>query len=128
MASHGVGYSETLKRPTEVTKGGRGMYCCVPQCGNSSYDRNKDKTNIGLFTIPSEKHPENRKRWVSILTSFRRKGGQDNFKITNATRVCEFHFKPEEIRISSGIGRKTLISGAVPSVFKFKEKKHWKEA
>lgn len=51
----------------------------------------------------------------------RRKGGVDQFKITNATRVCQFHFKPDEIRVSKGIGRKTLLRGSVPSISKFKQ-------
>ena len=63
-----------------------------------------------------------RKKWITILNSFRRKGGNDSFTVTDSTRVCEFHFKPEEIRISSGIGRKTLVPGSVPTIFKFKEK------
>ena len=37
------------------------------------------------------------------------------------TKVCEFHFRPEEIKVSSGCGKKTLKSGnEVPSIFSFK--------
>ena len=57
------------------------------------------------------------------ISRYRRKGGVDQFKITNATRVCEFHVKPDEIRVSKGIGRKTLLRGSVPSIFKFRQSK-----
>ena len=49
-----------------------------------------------------------------------RSGGADSFKVTSSTVICEFHFKTSEIKVSSGYGKKTLISGAVPTVFKFK--------
>ena len=111
------------ERPPEIDKGGRGTYCCIPKCGNSNYDRSMQPTKIGLFRFPNEKKcPEQRKLWVLALKQFRQKGGNDSFTIKNSTRVCEFHFKPVEIRVSRGIGRKTLANGAVPSVFKFKKK------
>ena len=34
--------------------------------------------------------------------------------------VCEHHFKADEIRVSLGIGRKTLKPGAIPSILNFK--------
>ena len=110
------------ERPPEIDQGGRGTYCCVPKCGNSSYDRNMQPTKIGLFRFPTEKkHPEQRKSWIAAIKRFRRKGGKDSFTIKASTRVCEFHFKPAEIRVSRGIGRKTYVKGAVPSIFKFKK-------
>ena len=65
------------------------------------------------------------KQWLSIFQTFRRKGGSDGFDPNKkSTVICEFHFKEGEIKKSLGTGRKTLVSGAVPSVFKFKQQKH----
>ena len=45
-------------------------------------------------------------------------------EINKYTKVCEFHFKLEETKISLGRGIKTLKAGCeVPSVFKFKHRK-----
>ena len=113
--------NSSCKRPDEIESGGRGTYCCIPNCGNSQYDRYMQPTKIGLFRFPSEKkYPDWRKSWFLALKPFRRKGGSDSFTVKDSTRVCEFHFKQEEIRVSKGIGRKTLVPGAVPSIFEFK--------
>ena len=36
--------------------------------------------------------------------------------------ICEFNFKICDIKVSSGYGKKTLVTGAIPSLFKLKEK------
>ena len=100
-------------------QGGCGSCCCIPLCTSTFYDKNKCKSGIGLFKFPAE--TSLRRKWLAAISRYRRKGGVDQFKITNATRVCEFHFKPDEIRVSKGIGRKTLLRGSVPSIFKFKK-------
>ena len=54
---------------------------------------------------------------------YRRKGAGDNFSPYDESKkyfVCEHHFKADEIRVSLGIGRKTLKPGAIPSIFNFK--------
>ena len=105
-------------RPSEVKAGGSGVYCCVPTCGSATYcGQNKTKTGIGFFTFP--KNPELRRKWKSSIGRYRWKGGADSFQIKDTTVVCEFHFRPEEIKVSLGIGRKTLTKDAVPSVFEF---------
>ena len=39
--------------------GGRGQYCCVPECGSARYDKFGNKTYIGLFKFPSkDKKPQ----------------------------------------------------------------------
>ena len=51
------------------------------------------------------------------------KGARDNFSLYDEPKkyfVCEHHFKADEIRVSLGIGRKTLKPGAIPSIFNFK--------
>ena len=81
------------ERPEILTKGGRGSYCCIPNCGSATYNANREKTGIGLFTFP--KDPKRRQTWKRVVNLYRRKGANDNFKITNNTRICEFHFKPK---------------------------------
>ena len=54
---------------------------------------------------------------------YRRKGAGDNFSPYDESKkyfVCEHHFKADEIRVSLGIGRKTLKPGAIPTIFNFK--------
>ena len=68
------------------------------------------------------KHPDQRRAWMVQINKLRRKGGADSFTVKKSTKVCEFHFRPEEIKVSIGTGRKTLLPGSVPSNFKFKEK------
>ena len=52
-----------------------------------------------------------------------RKRSNDNFKITKYTKVCELHFKPDEIKVSIGRGIKTLIGDAVSSMYSFKNQR-----
>ena len=103
--------------PSEIKAGGSGVSCCVPMCGSATYDQNKNRTGIGFFTLP--KDPEMRRKWKSSIGRYRRKGGADKFQVRNTTVVCEFHFRPKEIKVSLGVGCKTLIKDAVPSVFTF---------
>ena len=108
------------KRPPRITSGGPGIYCCVPQCSSASYDKHKQKSGIGFF-----KFPENValfKVWKKTIGQYRRKGGADTFEIKKTTRICEFHFQAKEIKVSLGVGRKTLVEGAVPSIFPSKRK------
>ena len=44
------------ERPTggNPRTGGRGMYCCIPECGSSQYDRNMNKTNVALSSFPKK--------------------------------------------------------------------------
>ena len=57
------------------------------------------------------------------MKQFRRSGGADSFKVNSSTVICEFHFKISDIKVSSGYGKKTLVTGAILSLFKFKEKR-----
>ena len=49
--------------------------------------------------------------------------GADTFEIKKTTSICEFHFQAKEIKVSLGVGRKTLVEGAVPSIFPSKRNK-----
>ena len=52
-----------------------------------------------------------------VVKLYRRRGTNDTFCINNNTRICEFNFKDDDIKVSIGIGRKTLVKDAVP-IFK----------
>ena len=108
------------KRPEKLTKGGRGSYCCIPNCGSATYNTNREKTGIALFTFP--KDPKRRQTWKRVVNLYRKKGANDNFKITNNTRICEFHFKPEHIKVSLGYNRKKYTDDAVPVIKSLKLK------
>ena len=112
--------TSSRKSPSKILKGGRSIYCCIPRCGSSFYDNKGEKTNIGFFKFPKDK--AKKQKWVRAVNSVRRKGVGDNFEITDFTRICEFHFKKEDISVSLGIGRKTTKSNAVP-IFKKSEPK-----
>ena len=110
--------STSQHRQAELDGGGSGVYCCILLCKNATYNQDKQRPGIGFFRFPKEKNL--RTRWMNTVKRFRRSGGADSFKVTSLTVICEFHFKKSEIKVSSGYGKKTLISGAVPTVFKFK--------
>ena len=40
------------------------------------------------------------------------------------TVICEFHFEITEIRVSLGMGRKTLVHGSILSLFKFRKREN----
>ena len=108
-----------LERPKQLNIGGKGKYCCIPVCKNAQYDREWQKTNIGLFNIKQELY----KLWCNKIKTFRRAGAKDSFKVTNNTYVCEFHFDMTDINVSTGHHIKTLKPNVVPSVFNFIKKK-----
>lgn len=107
--------SEKLQRPNKLLKAGRGIYCCIPNCGSAYYNNNNEKTGIGFFRFPSDQ--QQNQLWRRIVKLYRRRGKNDNFTINTNTRICEFHFKDDDIKVSMGIGRKTLVKNAVP-IFK----------
>ena len=118
-------YENSFIKPPEELKsgGGRGKYCCIPNCGNASRDRDGKNTGIALFTFPNEKRkPELRKKWKQWLVNHRRASGADQFKITSVTYICEFHFPIFDIKISMNGHIKTLKADVVPSIIKVKEK------
>ena len=110
-------------RRSQAKPGGRGIYCCIPQCGSSQYDNQVNKTNIALFSFPNkEKNLILTSHGAKKYTDSEEKGRKDAFKITKNTKVCKFHFKPEEIKISIGRGIKSLKTGfEVPSIYPFKK-------
>ena len=76
-----------LERPKQLDIGGKGKYCCIPVCKNAQYDKDWQKTNIGLFKFPDKvAKPELFKYWCNKIKTFRRAGGKDLFKVTNS--IC----------------------------------------
>lgn len=115
-------FQSSKKRPLKNFSGGYGKYCCIPGCKSATKDFNMDNTGISLFQIPStEPH---RTTWIKAIQTVRRKGSNDSFDPKNKkhTYVCEFHFKAEDIQVSSGIGRKKPINKRPPTLFKHDEK------
>ena len=67
-------------RSSQAKPGGRGIYCCISQCGSSQYDNQMSKTNIALFSFPNkEKTPDIYNSWCQEIHKFRRKGGKRCF-------------------------------------------------
>ena len=106
-----------LERPKQLNIGGKGKYCCIPVCKNAQYDKDWQKTNIGLFKFPDkDAKPELYKLRCNKIKTFQRTGGKDSFKVTNNTHVCEFHFNITDINISAGSHIKTWKPNVVPLV------------
>ena len=93
-------------------------YTAVYQVAKARYDRDGKLSGIGFFKFLSDR--DTNRKWRNVK-QFRRCGAGDPFKINSKTVVCEFHFNDDEIKVSLGVGRKTLVRGTVPSVFEFKE-------
>ena len=52
---------------------------------------------IGIFSIPSEKYPELRKAWITLLKRFQEPDAQFRELIAkNRVCTCEKHFHPNE--------------------------------
>ena len=113
------------RRPKELEIVGSGDFCCIPLCKNTTLDRDHSKSGIGFFSFPSDQNV--RKEWIKIISRYRRKGGKDSFTIKKSTKVCEFHFPINCIKVSLGYGKKSLVKGSVPSIFKFKEQSNKKK-
>ena len=100
--------NSSQNRPPRITSGGSGISCCVPQCGSASYDKHKQNSGIGFFKFPESVAPF--KVW------------KEPFEIKKTTLICEFHFQVKEIKVTIGVGRKTLVEGVVLSIFSSKRK------
>ena len=75
-------------RPEEQETYGYGDSRCIPECKSTNLDKNKIKAGIGMFSFPSD--DETRKKWLSIVKQFRRKGGHDNFNIKKQQKYVSF--------------------------------------
>lgn len=86
--------------------------CCVPLCTKKE---NRDKNTgekISFFRFPEDENL--RKQWLHAI----RRDVGPYFSITEGTRVCSKHFKPEDLRKTA---QKTKPKpGTVPSIFAWK--------
>ena len=115
-ASEGKYFQSNKTRPAKNLSGGHGKYCCIPGCKSASQDSKRNKTNISFFKI--------RQDWIATISKYRRKGGKDNFDINGKNVfICEFHFNSQDIKVSLGIGRKTVKPGAIPTIFEHVKRK-----
>ena len=102
--------------------GGRGKYCCAPECGSARYNKFGNKTLIGFFKFPSkEKKPQKYQSWVKTISMYQRRGGGDTFDPSSKNAVmCEYHFKEEHLEKAADSTKKVYTEDAVPSISKFK--------
>lgn len=112
--------NSSLTRPNKLDNVGTGDFCCIPLCKSSTLDSFGNKTKIGMFSFPKDKALH--KKWLNIVSQFRRKGGKDSFSVKRTTKICEFHFEIDNIKISIGHNIKTLKTGSIPTIFSFKTK------
>lgn len=84
-------------------------YCCVPNCNQFGYASPSGK-KVNFFNFP--KAPLIRKQWIHAI---RRDEGKD-FVITERTKVCSLHFRPEDLRKTLN-ERIYVRDGGVPSKF-----------
>ena len=57
----------------------------MPGCKSAFYNKNREKTNIDLFSIP--KREDLRKKWLNVLKHVRRKRGADSFDVKNSNKI-----------------------------------------
>ena len=102
--------------------GDRGQYCCVSKYGSAQYDKFGNKTHIGLFKFPSkDKKPQKYQGWVKVVSTYRRRSGEEAFDPSRKnTVICEYYFKEEHLKKVVGNTGKTYTKVAAPSIFKFK--------
>ena len=75
-------------RPEELETYGYGHSCCIPEYKSTTLGQNKIKTGIGIFSFPS--NDETRKKCLSTVKQFRRKGRHDNFTIKKLQKYVSF--------------------------------------
>lgn len=52
-------------------------YCCVLGCKNAFSDKNREKTNMSLFSVPERENL--RTEWLNVLKDVHRKGSPNVF-------------------------------------------------
>ena len=105
-------FTEDYLRP-EKEWGGRGKYCCIPCCRSSAYARDGQKTGLSFFKFPVG---EWKRHWLQPI---RRKENTkpDYFHVSTHNRICELHFRAEDIKVQFNSGKKTLKEGSEQCAF-----------
>lgn len=86
--------------------------CCIADC----FNRTDNRPDLCYHEFPSD--AQTSKHWEKLA-----KRGDKEFCKTKYRHVCSEHFLPSDYRRSL-TGRRLLISGTVPSIFKAREKKN----
>ena len=81
-----------------------GKYCCVPYCTTAFYNKDGTKSGVGLFKFPND----SRKPRRLTLIKRRENVAPDFFQVTTYTKICELHFKAEDIKVHSNSGKKEV--------------------
>ena len=100
---------DTILVFTYANKKIRPQNCCVPKCTKKVYEENGMKISFHKF-------PEDKALFRKWIVAIRRDVGKD-FKVTDHTRVCSWHFK----RLIISHHLQILKPAAVPSVFSWKK-------
>ena len=93
-------------------KRSKGRECAAYGCGNTFYDANGERTGLHFFKFPM-KNPE-KLVWCNRI---KRQDGQDGFKVTIDTYICQIHFKDSDIRKNPNTWR--LNKDVAPSLHLF---------
>lgn len=97
-------------------KRSQGKQCAAWGCNNRSlieFENELISSTISFFKFP--KDSGTRKVWCSRI---KRIDGQDNFRVTSHTVLCEKHFAKSDIIKAPGGTRRRLRDGAKPTLFK----------
>ena len=84
------------------------------------------KTGISLFRFPKDNTEKRRwkenlkEHYFNVWEERSRWQFQSLLWVQKAFNICEHQYKAAEIRVSLGIGGKTLKPGVIPSIFNFK--------
>lgn len=84
----------------------RGKQCAVFDCYNFEYESDKTKSKLHFFKFPM-KGPR-KARWGNLI---KRQDRRDGFVVNSNTRICEVHFRKEDIQRSLGGIRCQLKEG-----------------
>lgn len=84
----------------------RGKQCAVFDCYSFEYERDKTRSKTHFFKFPTK--GSKKARWCNLI---KRQDGRDGFFVNNNTRICERHFKKEDIQRSLGGVRCRLKEG-----------------
>ena len=97
------------RQPNEVDGGGRGVYCCIPLCGNATYDLFMIKTEIGFFKFPDEKrYPVLIRRGFRPSNNFVGKEVTTRFKLSRQQRFASFILNQRKLRCRWELEEKTF--------------------
>ena len=84
-------------------KPSKGRHCSSWGCNNYQYvivNGQRVKTGRKFFNFPTDVSSKN--QWCRLI---RRVDGEDGFHVRDYTRICDVHFRPEEIKHDGKLDR-----------------------